>query len=447
MIADVARLLAANALFLVAGVGVRRALARTDWPGLVRGLGLTYLAGLAAFGVVAQLALVAGLSLNLPEACAIAVSLFVAGLLRRPALTPSPPPVFTTSTTAVVAVVMTALGIRSLYEPLASWDAWAFWTPRAQSLVLLNGLDSHFLHAPSTPNPDYPLLLPSIEATVFRFMGHFDTRLIHLQFWLVVVAFLGALVALLRDQVRPAVLRAAVVAIACAPALASNAESAYADVPLGVFVALAGVLGWRWLVLGEESALHLLVVFAAAAAATKVEGRLFVGALFVALAVLAARDSLRRSGRCVAAAAVAGAIGILPWSVWTHVHNVHGAYHADLRGLAGHADRLPPTLATLIGHAVDPLEWLLLVPAALAAVVLAYRFAGERRTPSLATLAFVLSLSFLVATYWATSYVFEAHLRTSADRVVVAPVLLAAALTPVLLEWVLRAEERRAAYS
>jgi hypothetical protein len=445
MIADAGQLLAANVLFLAAGIGVRRIVGSTYGSGGPSGVALTYLVGLASFGVLAQLLLVVGLSLTAPEATALALLLFAIGLVRRRRPDPRHRPAALGARGILLAVpaaaLVAALGIRSLFEPLASWDAWAFWIPRAKSIVLFNGLDSHFFAAPTTVNPDYPLLLPSIEATDFRFMGDFDTQVVHLQFWLVLAAFLAALPALLRDHVRPTLLRFGVVVLACAPSLALHAESAYADVPLAVFVALAGILGWRWLLLRDQPALRLFVVFAAAALATKVEGRLFVAALVVSLAFLASRDSVRRSGQVLAGGFVAALIGLLPWSIWLHVHHIRGAYHADLAGLGRHVDRIAPSAASLLGHGLDPFEWLVVVPTGLVALLLAYRWGAERRTVALVTSTFVLSLGLLVATYWATSYPFEWHLRTTADRVVVAPVLLVAALTPVLLESVLRQAE------
>jgi hypothetical protein len=269
-------------------------------------------------------------------------------------------------------------------------------------------------------------------------MGHFDTQVVHFQFWLVLVAFLVALPALLRDRVRPVLLRSLVVVLACAPGLVLHAESAYADVPLAAFVALAGVLGWRWLNLRDAAALRLFAVFAAGALATKVEGRLFVAALVLSLAAVSARDSLRRSCEPLAAGAAAALVGIVPWWTWTHVHRIHGAYSADLAGLGRHVDRIGPTIASLLGQGLDPLQWLVVLPSGAAAVVLACWWRADRRTAALLGSAFLLSLGLLVVTYWATSYAFEAHLRTSADRVVIAPMLLVAVLTPVLLESVLR---------
>jgi hypothetical protein len=446
MIADVAKLALANVLFLAAGFGIRRLVGSAHGARSPSGFALTYLVGFASFGVLAQLLLVAGLALTRVQAIALALLLLALGFLRRlPAavtrIAPPPRAGRETLLALLAAAVVVVVGIQSFYEPLTAWDAWAFWVPKAKSIVLFNGLDAHFFSAPTTANADYPLLLPAVEATDFRFMGHFDTQVIHFQFWLVFVAFLGTLPALLRDQVRPTLVRSVVVVLACAPSLALHAESAYADVPVAVFVALAGLLGWRWLVLRDSAALGLFAVFAAAALATKVEGRLFVGALVVSLAGVAARESARRSCEVLGAGFVAALVGLFPWSTWMRLHGIHGMYHADVAGLGSHVQRIGPAIASLLGHGLDPLEWLVVLPSGIAALLLAASLGADRRAVALVLSSFLLSLGLLVATYWATPYAFEWHLHTSADRVVVAPVLLVAVLTPVLLESALRGAE------
>jgi hypothetical protein len=446
MMADTALLFLANALFLGAGIGVRRVLGSQHGWKTPSGIALSYLVGIACFGVLAQLLLVAGLSLTRAQAIGLALLLFGLGLLR-PRLTVAQAEATARSVAGTLLMLLAvalvlALGVRSFYEPLASWDAWAFWIPKAKSIVLLKGLDARFFAAPTTGNADYPLLLPAVEATDFRFMRHFDTQVVHLQYWLILVGFLGAVPALLRDQVRPLLLRFTVVVLACLPSLAFHTETAYADVPLAVFVALAAILGWRWLVLHDEAALRLFVVFAAAALATKVEGRLFVAALCVSLAAIAARESLSRSREIAGAGVLAVLTGLLPWSIWLRAHDIHGGYHPDLAGLGRHAGRIAPSIGSLFAHALDPLAWLLVLPTGLAALVLTSRCRGDLRGAALLATTFFSSVALLAATYWATSYVFEWHLRTSADRVVVTPVLLVAALTPVLLESVLREAER-----
>jgi hypothetical protein len=80
---------------------------------------------------------------------------------------------------------------------------------------------------------------------------------------------------------------------------------------------------------------------------------------------------------------------------------------------------------------LDPSSWLLLVPVAVAAAVLAIA-ARERRASVLALGTALLIVCALTAVYWLTELPFEFHVE-SAPRVVAAPVLLLASLTPVLL--------------
>src|SRR5436309_10219917 len=75
-------------------------------------------------------------------------------------------------------------------------------------------------------------------------MGAFDTRLLHVQFLLFLVAALLALFALLRDRVPSLVLWLSLFALALAPAPFDQLLTAYADVPLAlVFGAASGPPG------------------------------------------------------------------------------------------------------------------------------------------------------------------------------------------------------------
>jgi hypothetical protein len=444
MIADTAGLLAANGLFLLAGLGVLRLARSTYGAGTPWRLALAYVAGIASMGLLAQLLLVLGLPLAAWQVALVSLLLFAAGLaVRSPEAAPGGSGRARSSRAGIVLLlggaVLGVAGVAAAFEPAATWDAWAFWIPKAKSIVAFDGLSPEFFRAQTTANADYPILVPSLEAMDFRFMRTVDTQVVHLQFWLVLVGFLGSLPALLGDRVRQSILLPAAVTLMCAPSLVLQMGTAYADVPLGIFFAVAGIFGWRWLVLGEGRALPLFGLFSAAAMATKTEGRLFVAALVVSLLALSVRGSRRRAGQVASAGIVAAAFGVLPWSVWLRAHHVHGLYHADLRQLGSHAGRVAPATLALVGNALDPLHWLFVVPLGLAAVVVGWRVDVERRGAALVACTFLLCLAGLVFVYWATPYEFAWHLRTSADRVVVAPVLFLAVLTPFLLESILRA--------
>jgi hypothetical protein len=436
VIADALGLLGANACFLAAGVGTVCLLGLRR-PASLAEIALAYMAGVGALGLTGQLLLVAGLALTTWQVVAVATALLAAGLAAaRARATGAPPPRRVrgalVAVVALLAAFLVLLAVDFWFQPLWKWDSWAMWAAKARSIVLLDGLDPAYFRTAALV-PEHPLLLPVIEAIDFRFMG-LNEQVLHLQFWLLVAGFLGALVALLRDVVPPLVLWPALAAILFAPAFAYQAATAYADVPLAIFFALAGVCAWRWLALSDRWALRLLALFAAATSATKFEGLVFVGALLLVLVLLIASSSRRRAALTAAVGLVA-LVGVVPWRLWMAAHDVE-QYHSIAKGLDAETlwsrlDRVPTAAWALVREMLDPSSWLLLVPLALAAAVLAIA-ARERHARGLALGTGFVIICALTAIYWLTALPFEFHVE-SASRVVVAPVLLLAALTPVLL--------------
>lgn len=426
MIADLPGFLAANGLVLLAGVGVVRLCGlRTGLD--VAALSLSYLAGAAAVGVAGSVVLVAGLSFAVWQVVVLCVFLFALGLARR-ALRPLPPPrprprwtrVFTAGTAAVAVL----LAVDFAFQPLWAWDAWWIWAAKAKAIAFADGLDAELLR--SLANADYPPLVPVLELVLLRFTD-LDSELLNLQVGLVLLALPGALVASLRDRAAPAALWPVVLALLLAPALQVQTAYAVADVPLAVFLALAGVLLWRWLELGETHSLALAGVFAAAAVSAKVEGRLEAALLLLVAAALA-----RRRAGAVLAVGAAVAASALPWAVWAEANGLQNQYGAgNPPDLVAELERVPLAAARLVRELVDPTSWLALPLLAAAAIGLALR--DVRRAALLAAVPGALSLAVLVGIYWATPLGFEYHLDTSARRVVTPLLVLAAALAPVML--------------
>jgi 4-amino-4-deoxy-L-arabinose transferase-like glycosyltransferase len=179
----------------------------------------------------------------------------------------------------------------------------------------------------------------------------------------------------------------------------------------------------------------LAAVLAAGAAATKVEGMMFVIALFAALSAVAARSSLRRAGAALVAGGAALVIGILPWRIWIASHDVaNQASFGRVTGasfFAHHAARLPLAVGYLGVKLLDPRAWLLLLPLAVFVAVDALR---RGRRPDVSFVAAVVCFAFagLVLAYWSTPFPLHDQLATSARRVITAIVLFAAATTPLL---------------
>ena len=423
-----------NILLLGAGSGVTGALGWWRGRSLLRVVGLSYLAGVAAFGVLAQLLYVCGASLSRWEVVALCALLTLGALgatrgrpLRPATRTPWRP------AGVIVVALLAVLAVDLWFQPLWAYDAWTFWTPKAHALWAL-GLDGRWFTQANLTSPDYPILLPAIEAAGFHFTGY-EQSLLDLQSLLFFVAFLRAVYELTHEDGNAAVLWAVLAMLAVAPSVADQLAAAEADIPVAVLFATAGLCGARWLLTREWRSLALASVLSAGAAATKVEGSAFVIALFLALVVLAGRE--RRAG--AAAPALAGAaalaVGIVPWRVWLTIHDVHtqasAARATGVSFLARHVTRVPESTVYLLWKMLDPRAWLLIVPLFVAICVFAAGRAG-RRLVSFACATAVLAFASLVVAYWSTRLGLHYQLTTSARRVVTGIVFFCAAMTPLL---------------
>ena len=429
MIADAFGLLAFNACLLAAGVGVTRAAGWRTTPGA---LGLAYLAGAAAYGVAAQLLLVLGAPLRLWQVVAVCAVLACCGLVPRaraalPAW-PRPSSRLELALACAAAAMLVALAVDLWFQPLWAYDSWTFWTPKARALVELHGLDARWFTQSDLLNRDYPLLLPALEAGGVRFTG-IETKLLDLQSWLFLVAFAAAFLQLVGDRASRLVTWTVLAMICLAPTVAAQLAYAEADIPLAAFFACAGLAAYVWLKDREPRTLVLAALLGAGTVATKAEGLIFVLALFASLAVASRRIEPLVAGL------VALAAGLVPWRLWMHAHDVENQSSfgrvVDVSFMAHHAARLPHAAAYVVARALDPTAWLLIVPLAAVAFVLALR-AGQRAGPLLVAATVALSFAGLVLAYWTTPLDFDYHLATSARRVISGLVLFLAAVTPLL---------------
>lgn len=402
--------------------------------------------GIAFVGLVSTFLLMAGLSLSLAEVLVLCGVMFLLGLFA-PGASPSEPRresrearLILAPVLAVAAAFVVLFAINSLFQPLSAWDAWQQWTAKARSIVLLQGLDKHVFTDPTylAWNQDYPLLVPALEAIGFRFMG-LNEEIIHLQFTLIVIGFVVAVADLLRDRVRPLILYPLLVSLLLAPSLAVQAGSAQADVPLAAFVGLAGVSAWRWIKDGRVLYVGLLALFSAAALATKLDGLIYIGALFVILIPLVAARSPRR-GLITVGAGILALVGIVPWKLWVEANDVPSQFTTanarSLEFLSNEIGRVPRAADYLLDETFGPESWLFIVPLALLAALLALvvrRF--ESALLVIVPVAVVLAAYTFV--YWASPFNFEWHLGTSASRVVVGLVVVCGALAPAVLSDVL----------
>jgi hypothetical protein len=419
---SLAGLLGANALMLVAGIGVVG----------FRRLGVAYLAGIALCGILAAELAVVGVGygwtlLALTAAGAAAYRLRrIRGARGGIRLTrPSAPAL---AVTALLLALLVRAWPSYTVQPFDEYDGWAMWAMKAHALFLFGGADPKLFAEPAAAplHLDYPLFLPSLEALGYRTLGAFGTQLVHVQFLLLAVASVAALAWLLRAAAPPWLVWVVVAAVAATPNVLLRLLSGYADLPLALLVAPGLVAAARWLVTRERFLLELATLLFGAAALTKNEGLIFVLAAYLAL--LVARAPWRR----ILVSALAVEALLLPWQLYGRLHHVasDSVFAAGLHPHV-HLGIAPIALRRLVAECFSYRSWALLAPLAVAALLLA-AWRGDRR---LALFAAVWAASALLAETWiytSSGIPYSDYLDFSASRIVSALVLGGAALVPLL---------------
>jgi hypothetical protein len=432
-----AALLGANALMLVAGLGMLPLLGiARSWRLLVFRCGLAYLCGIVLVGIVSAhlalvhvsfgwigLALLATLSLGF---CAWRLNGTERPGRRRPNW------IDTAGFAALIALTLD-YGRAFRVAPLNRYDAWAIWALKGHALYAFGWADPVVFAGASYKfaNLDYPLLLPSLEAVDFRAMGAFDTRLVHVQFLLFLVAALLALFAVLRDRVPSFILWLSLFALALAPAVFDQLLTAYADLPLALVFGVGTAAAGRWVITNERWTLALATFCFAGTLLTKNEGSLFVLAVFVGLLATA-----RARWRALAVAAAADVLLLLPWRIYVHIHHLRDINYSlgdsfDYQHLHGRLGVGPIAFRTLAGQMLDPQHWGLLLPI-FALLVAAALLTGLRALPLFALVWAMVAWLGLSWIYVISHYEYSGYLDSTKERVVACVVVGSAALVPLL---------------
>jgi hypothetical protein len=281
-----------------------------------------------------------------------------------------------------------------------------------------------------------------------RFVGHIDLRAVDAELALLVVAFFGASARLLWGSVRSWILWPALLVLAASPELLRQSQSGGADLPLAAYVGLTVLAAVGWLARRERFFLLLVTVFGAAAASIKVEG---AAQLIVLVAVPGAFAWRKGNGRVrpLYLSLLVAFLLAAPWFIWSRVHGLPHAYSLgqalDPTHLAARTERIGPTAHEIGRQLVDVREWLLVVPAFVAAGALAT--AVERRWLNL-TPVFALGLgyAFWIWIYWSGPLPLSFWLQTSGYRVVDSLTLTAGVFLPLFLERVASSSEQPRSY-
>lgn len=426
-----------------------------SWAELVRLSGLAYMLGVAGLGVALSIELVLGVPFRLATVLATCVALAAAGLVAGRVLGRARPLLRSGDSRGLglVAVPYAALAVvyvEALFRAgrltaLSNWDGWAFWVPKAKAIYFFGGLDEQFFS--ELANPTYPPLVPALEAAAFHAMGSADVVTVHVQFWFFLTGFVAAVVGLLAPRVPGVLLWPVLLLVLVAPRVVARTLEPQADFLLDYFFALAALLVALWLVEQRPSLLVSASLFLGAAMLTKREGQLL--AACVVVAALAASWGTRRSAwpRIALAGGAALAL-VVPWRIWFRSHDLTGELPGSgLLGLFDHLDRPWPALRSVVSALLDFDLWLLVLPLAGAAVVLAL-VAGARVLPVYAALVYGLAAAGFVWVLWSFTELELPFVQDEGVNPIVrlcgSLVVLSAGLVPLLLDAAWRGTDRAA---
>jgi len=411
--------MAAAGVALMLGLGLCRPAAGD----ILLALGPAFLLGTAATVVVTIPLLVIGVALVPSFLAGVALAALIGFALARghgwEAAEPRRPLPRLAITVLALLVAFGALGLLvALVHPYTVWDSWSIYGRKAIALANAGRLDVGFFSNPnySFMHPDYPLLLPVLEAIEMKFGASRDGVGVVALPWLLFVAYAWTVVfvgvRVLHSRWAPVV----VMALVLVPGGYTQALNGYADVPMAVFLGAGVLVAACWLRGGADGLLAAAALLLAAAASTKNEGLLAAG---IVLALLIALGPGRRRQAALAALFVAVSVAI--WRAWVVRHGIHGDVPFS-RGLhpgylADHGSRGRSAVTTLGSDAFSS-QWTLILPAGIVAVCAGLSARTTRTVALFHALVGVGYFAALVWIYWISGNSLEWYLSSSGGRTV-----------------------------
>ena len=437
-------------LLTCTGLGVLALLGVAGRPRqLYKSAGIAPLAGMAWTGCIGALVPTIGVRLTPAGAVVIALATIAAGAIRM--RTASTPPtsaqlartrldlILILASVCVIGLVSWSAFRLFRLEPLSGYDGWAIWGMKARALATVGAKTEIFASpAYSRLHLEYPLLLPAVHSLTLQWSRGFTSNTVVLSCLAIGLSGVLAIWAILRERVRPALLLPFLAALVAMPAFFVQLATGYADVPVAIFVAAGLVAAARWLLEDARAWLALATLFLAAAALVKNEGLLFAAVILVGLLVTA--EGRRRVE--VVACALAIALIYAPWRAYTSSHDLKPSDYdlgssLDLSKLSDRLSHLGFVSNALLEQAFDRRQFGVVLGFGLVAVALAL-LVGPRRLGALAALFSVLSFAGLAWIYVLAPFDLKAFLPTNDNRVVMSLIVGLGALSPLLIEEVVR---------
>ena len=440
-------LLALNVGFAVAGAALMHAVRgfRT-WLDVGRDLGLAYLVGVAAFGIVWTELLVVGVPFDGVGIVASLALLAVAGVAAARYRGLAPPrrgawtlggPIALVSAAGIAAagLVFEALFRSARLQSLQAYDAWAFWVPKAKAIYFFGDLDEQVFT--SAPGPSYPPLLPILDAASFHAMGSADVVTLHVQFWFLALGGAAAIAACLRGYAPAWLLWPSLILVLVVPRFGGRLLLPQADILVDLLFVTAALLVASWVREGAAWRLGIAALLLAACGVTKREGLVFA-ACVIGAALVASVGRRRRGWLHLGGVAVLVLAAAIPWRLWYSSRDIPSDTPSTGGTSAGRLwDAVDLSFEVLYSNAL----WSV-VPVVATIAMLATLVWGDRRLALF--LGAVLVLAFLGGA-WATFGYPELPITSDEAvnpivRYTGALVLLAGAATPLLLASVWRGE-------
>jgi hypothetical protein len=441
-----------NLLFMGAGVVLLAGLRSWDtWIELFDSLGLALVVGTCAIAVLGTLVLIAGGGLPLPTILGLAAAVAAVGVALAvwrhrplPRRLGSLPRLSAGTIAACIGALGTLAILVALFRlarvmPLGGGDSFENWVPRAKVIYFFGKIDTPLFTG--LGGSRYPILVPTLQAMDFRFMGSAFGPELAIQYWFLYAGFVFGAFSLLR-RLAPAWLAWLFIALSgVLPQLIGRVLNAQADWALDLPFALSAVLAVVWLREREAWQLACFGILIAAEIATKQEGLLLVGCLYAGIAAASLRD-WRRAWPPVAIVGAAAYLVNLPWRIWWGERHLPPVLPTvGLGDLATHLHRGWLSLHLILRLVFNYEMWLAVVPIALVAAVAALTAGTKARE------AAVLYLVTAVAAVAGFSYILwddftyvldEQQSSTPMPRAVGSIVLLSTVLAPVLIAPLLR---------
>lgn len=422
----------------------------------LRGVALAFFTGWALLGVCLTTALVCGLRFGLVSILVASVLLIAACIgVRRffPALGRAPvadsgEPLLQGLIVVGAGVIVLALvaafvtGLRA--DADASYDLYAFWLLKAKAIYFFHGVSTAPSGTGTYVHPNYPLLMPTLTATSFQFMGGARTLLLPLQQSILPMAFFGSIATLLSSHVPRWITYPSLAMLVVAPGFSYRIIFVLPDLNLAFLFVLAAVASILWIEEQRAAWLVLATLFLAAAVLTKAEAEGW--AIMLIVAVVGAAVAIHGRRGLHTGVLLIGLTLLEPWRIWLTSHDLSTeptdySWHSLFRPhyLAEHFSRFRYGLSALVHWVFDGNSWLL-IPAFLVATL---ALVGARKPAlSIAVTGWLVGVfSSIAVVFWIATPNVQAYVAESVTRITEVLPIAAAALAPLLLGLAL---ERRA---